>query len=96
MFCHVAPEQVLAVHDVSSTYHVPLLLERQGMVRYFEKRLGINIREGIPEPMRLKGRELRTRWKELTIGWVLASRRIREYPCFPLLTRVHPQTRSGR
>ncbi|KDN37028.1 CTP synthase [Tilletiaria anomala UBC 951] len=67
MFCHVGPEQVLAVHDVSSTYHVPLLLEQQGMVRYFERRLGLDV-NGIPEPMKLKGRTLRTRWRELTIG----------------------------
>ncbi|EPY50859.1 CTP synthase Cts1 [Schizosaccharomyces cryophilus OY26] len=29
LFCHVGPEQVLAVHDVSSTYHVPQLLENK-------------------------------------------------------------------
>jgi CTP synthase len=32
MFCQVEPEQVVAVHNVSSTYHVPLLLEQQGML----------------------------------------------------------------
>ncbi|CAL3970689.1 unnamed protein product [Diplocarpon coronariae] len=32
MFCQVEPEQVVAVHNVSSTYHVPLLLEEQGLV----------------------------------------------------------------
>jgi CTP synthase len=69
MFCHVGPEQVLAVHDVSSTYHVPLLLQQQGMVKFFEKRLGLaNLRDGIPEAMRLKGKELSKRWRELTIG----------------------------
>ena len=31
MYCQVEPEQVIAVHDVSSTYHVPLLLEKQGL-----------------------------------------------------------------
>ena len=25
-FCHVAPENVISVHDVSNIYHVPLLL----------------------------------------------------------------------
>jgi CTP synthase len=33
MFCQVEPEQVIAVHDVSSTYHVPLLLEQQGLIK---------------------------------------------------------------
>ncbi|KMU86859.1 CTP synthase [Coccidioides immitis H538.4] len=32
MFCQVEPEQVFGVHDVSSTYHVPLLLEKQGLI----------------------------------------------------------------
>ena len=32
MFCQVEPNQVIAVHDVSSTYHVPLLLEQQGLI----------------------------------------------------------------
>ena len=67
MFCHVGPDQVLAVHDVSSTYHVPLLLEQQGMVRYFEKRLGLDVKT-LPETMKIHGRSLRTRWRELTLG----------------------------
>ncbi len=39
MFCHVAPQQVLAVHDVSSVYHVPQLLADQGMIEVLEKKL---------------------------------------------------------
>uniref|UniRef100_A0A672MMC1 CTP synthase n=1 Tax=Sinocyclocheilus grahami TaxID=75366 RepID=A0A672MMC1_SINGR len=31
MFCHVEPEQVICIHDVSSIYRVPLLLEDQGI-----------------------------------------------------------------
>lgn len=33
MFCQVESEQVFGVHDVSSTYHVPLLLERQRIIK---------------------------------------------------------------
>ncbi|EPE25845.1 P-loop containing nucleoside triphosphate hydrolase [Glarea lozoyensis ATCC 20868] len=33
MFCQVEPEQVLAVHNVHTTYHVPLLLEKQGILK---------------------------------------------------------------
>lgn len=68
MFCHVGPEQVMAVHDVSSTYHVPLLLEEQGMVRFFQKRLGLDVNGSIPRPMKEQGLELRTRWRDLTLG----------------------------
>lgn len=32
MFCQVEPEQVIAVHNVSSICHVPLLLEKQGLI----------------------------------------------------------------
>lgn len=31
-YCQVELEQVIAVHDVASTYHVPLLLEQQGLI----------------------------------------------------------------
>lgn len=29
-FCHVAPEQVLTMHDVSNIWRVPLMLQDQG------------------------------------------------------------------
>uniref|UniRef100_A0A8C4NFI7 CTP synthase n=1 Tax=Eptatretus burgeri TaxID=7764 RepID=A0A8C4NFI7_EPTBU len=57
MFCHVAPEQVLCVHDVSSLYRVPLMLEQQGVVRYFKHRLHLPIEES--------PRRLLVRWKEM-------------------------------
>lgn len=43
MFCHVDPDQVICIHDVSSIYRVPLLLEEQGMVKYFKERLDLPI-----------------------------------------------------
>ena len=30
-FCHVAPEAVMSTHDVPNIYHVPLMLEKQGL-----------------------------------------------------------------
>ncbi|WFC98491.1 CTP synthase (glutamine hydrolyzing) [Malassezia yamatoensis] len=66
MFCHVGPNQVLGVHDVNSTYHVPLLLEQQGMVKFFEGRLKLDLSRDVSETMKQKGLELRRRWKELT------------------------------
>jgi CTP synthase len=32
MFCQVEPEQVIGVHKVSSTCHIPPLLKEQGLV----------------------------------------------------------------
>ncbi|OBS81279.1 hypothetical protein A6R68_20498, partial [Neotoma lepida] len=43
MFCHVDPDQVICIHDVSSIYRVPLLLEEQGVVKYFKERLDLPI-----------------------------------------------------
>ena len=41
MFCHVAPDNVLAIHDCNSIYHVPLLMERQGLLSTLKKRLNL-------------------------------------------------------
>ncbi|CAL8258779.1 unnamed protein product [Boreogadus saida] len=58
MFCHVEPTQVICVHDVSSIYRVPLLLESQGVVGYFCTRLDL--------PVETRARKLLTKWKEMS------------------------------
>uniref|UniRef100_A0A4W4FWS6 CTP synthase n=1 Tax=Electrophorus electricus TaxID=8005 RepID=A0A4W4FWS6_ELEEL len=58
MFCHVQPEQVICVHDVSSIYRVPLLLEDQGVVNYFCRRLDL--------PIESRPRKMLTKWKEMS------------------------------
>lgn len=65
MFCHVGEDQVLGVHDVSSVYHVPLLLESQGIVEYFRKRLNLD-KLDITKQSLSRGKELGLLWKELT------------------------------
>lgn len=65
MFCHVSPEQVLGVHDVSSVYHVPLLLQSQGLVEYLQKRLKLGNLEFTKESTD-RGLDLERRWRELT------------------------------
>uniref|UniRef100_A0A4W6DFL9 CTP synthase n=1 Tax=Lates calcarifer TaxID=8187 RepID=A0A4W6DFL9_LATCA len=57
MFCHVEPTQVICVHDVSSVYRVPLLLENQGVVSYFCQRLNL--------PVEMRPRKMLTKWKEM-------------------------------
>jgi CTP synthase len=67
MFCHVAPEQVFGVHDVSSVYHVPLLLQSQGIVEFLQKRLKLaNV--PITNQMQERGLSLEKRWKDMTTG----------------------------
>lgn len=58
LFCHVATEQVYCVHDVTSIYRVPLLLESQGATDFFIQRLQLSI----PSP---RPRKPMIRWKEL-------------------------------
>ncbi|XP_017472689.1 PREDICTED: CTP synthase [Rhagoletis zephyria] len=42
-FCHVAPDQVICIHDLSSIYHVPLLMEQNGVIEFLNERLQLNI-----------------------------------------------------
>ncbi|KAI5474848.1 CTP synthase [Pseudohyphozyma bogoriensis] len=67
MFCHVAASQVLAVHDVSSLYHVPLLLKEQGLIQYLQTRLKLG-QVPTDEPRIQRGINLMTKWKALTVG----------------------------
>ncbi|KAF9131598.1 CTP synthase ura7 [Mortierella sp. 14UC] len=66
MFCHVQPNQVLAVRDCSSVYHVPELLKDQGMVDYLWKRLNIENTINISAPLKQKGLDMWTKWNQLT------------------------------
>ncbi|KAG5635139.1 CTP synthase ura7 [Sphagnurus paluster] len=67
MFCHVTSEQVFGVHDVSSVYHVPLLLRSQGILEYLRKRLQLD-KLTITKEMSDKGTSLAKRWTDLTTG----------------------------
>jgi CTP synthase len=40
-FCHVPPDHVIAVHDVSNIYHVPLILAEQGIQSIVRERLSL-------------------------------------------------------
>ncbi|CAI4045265.1 hypothetical protein SUVZ_10G2870 [Saccharomyces uvarum] len=62
MFCHVGPEQVVNVHDVNSTYHVPLLLLKQHMIDYLHTRLNLD-----SVPLTSEDKE---RGSQLLAGWV--------------------------
>lgn len=65
MFCQVEPEQVVGVHDVASTYHVPLLLEEQGFLAQLRQILKIDAIT-IPQALVTKGQATWKRWKTLT------------------------------
>ena len=48
-FCHVDPANVMAVHDVSNIYHVPLILEKQGIHRIIKEKLGLEMMADSPD-----------------------------------------------
>ena len=48
MFCHVEPKHVLSVHDCSSIYRVPLLLESQGVFQICKDVIGMNTIDTTP------------------------------------------------
>ncbi|XP_027691191.1 CTP synthase 2 isoform X3 [Vombatus ursinus] len=64
MFCHVEPEQVIFIHDVSSTYRVPVLLEDQGIVKYFKERLDLPI-DDRPSDLLFKWKNMADRYERL-------------------------------
>ncbi|XP_012283141.1 CTP synthase [Orussus abietinus] len=57
-FCHVAPDQVITIHDLSSIYRVPLLMESQGIIEFLIDRLQLNI----PTP---RPRNFMRKWRDL-------------------------------
>ncbi|WPK27710.1 hypothetical protein PUMCH_005107 [Australozyma saopauloensis] len=65
MFCHVGPEQVIAIRDVNSTYHVPLLLQEQKMMRFLAKKLSLDT-SLLTKDARDKGERLMGSWRTLT------------------------------
>ncbi|KAG0643619.1 CTP synthase N-terminus-domain-containing protein [Tuber brumale] len=66
-FCDVAHEQVVAVHDVNSTYHVPLLLEQQKLIHLLTSVLELE-KLSIAPALIQKGIDIWNEWKTLTLA----------------------------
>ncbi|GAB1607828.1 CTP synthase 1-like isoform X1 [Argonauta hians] len=43
LFCHVPPNQVIGIHDVTSVYRVPLLLQEENVIEFFRTRLNLDV-----------------------------------------------------
>ncbi|KAG8915688.1 CTP synthase ura7 [Tulasnella sp. 408] len=67
MFCHVSQDQVIGVHDMKSVYHVPLLLESQGIINVLQRKLNL-VDYKIPPQLVEKGADLHRRWQQITTG----------------------------
>ena len=48
-FCHVDPSNVMAVHDVSNIYHVPLILHKQNIHTIIKEKLGLTMMADTPD-----------------------------------------------
>lgn len=59
----------MGIHDVSSVYHVPLLLERQNLVGLLARRLQLSKIPLQPADVE-RGRTLHRRWQDLTRRYV--------------------------
>lgn len=74
LFCHVPPDQVVGVSDVSCVYRVPLVLQEEGLVEFFKKRLNLDVPPRQPKLLLSKWRVLADRFerlpKEVTIALV--------------------------
>ena len=75
MYCQVEPSQVIAVHDVVSTYHVPLLLEEQGLLASLRDVLQLGALSIAPS-LEESGSEAWEQWKALTAAHEAASKRV--------------------
>ncbi|KAF9484825.1 CTP synthase [Pholiota conissans] len=70
MFCHVSSEQVVGVHNVSSVYHVPLVLQAQGIVEFLNRRLCLDdlrrgvVANGVGKELGAPNPDLEREWEE--------------------------------
>ncbi len=65
MFCHVGPDNVVGVHDVSSVYHVPVLLDEQKLTKVLDRTLALSAVQRTKVQLE-KGARLWSKWKALT------------------------------
>ncbi|KAG9786668.1 CTP synthase [Exophiala dermatitidis] len=65
MFCQVEPAQVIGVHDLDSTYHVPILLEQEGLLTQLRELFRLDAYP-ISPTLVTKGQQLWQDWKALT------------------------------
>lgn len=64
-FCHVAPGQVICIHDLNSIYHVPILMEQNGVVEFLKERLKLNINPNYREKCLQQWKDLARRSENL-------------------------------
>lgn len=65
-FCHVPPEQVICIHDLSSIYHVPLEMESHNIIDFLRQRLQLDFPTPRPDTVLQRWRSLARRVDTVT------------------------------
>lgn len=98
MFCHVTPENVIFNPDVKPIYKVPLVLEKQGVLDFFQTRLKLNTQKNLVEMKNWKRftEKIEKLNKKVTIGLVGKYTKLED--CYASLTRAleHASYRANR
>ncbi|XP_012268722.2 CTP synthase [Athalia rosae] len=98
-FCHVAPEQVITIHDLSSIYRVPLLMESQKIIEFLNDRLQLNITMPRPRHFMRKWRDLAERIdhlrKEVNIALVGKYTKLEDSYASVTKALQHSSTQAG-
>eukprot|EP00239_Pterosperma_sp_CCMP1384_P007644 CAMPEP_0197844640 /NCGR_PEP_ID=MMETSP1438-20131217/1639_1 /TAXON_ID=1461541 /ORGANISM="Pterosperma sp., Strain CCMP1384" /LENGTH=585 /DNA_ID=CAMNT_0043455561 /DNA_START=98 /DNA_END=1855 /DNA_ORIENTATION=+ len=70
LFCHVSPEHILTMHDVSNIWHVPLILKDQGAAKVILNHFGYGQRDIPLEPWEVRANKWDTLKRRVKIGMV--------------------------
>uniref|UniRef100_A0A182SXV7 CTP synthase N-terminal domain-containing protein n=1 Tax=Anopheles maculatus TaxID=74869 RepID=A0A182SXV7_9DIPT len=98
-FCHVAPNQVICIHDLSSIYHVPLLMEQAGVIDILKERLHLNLPAQRPANFMQSWRDLAERvdnvYKKVNIALVGKYTRLQDAYASVIKSLLHASIAVG-
>uniref|UniRef100_A0A182VAF2 CTP synthase n=1 Tax=Anopheles merus TaxID=30066 RepID=A0A182VAF2_ANOME len=98
-FCHVSPDQVICIHDLSSIYHVPLLMEQAGVVDILKERLQLNLPTPRPANFMQSWRDLAERvenvYKKVNIALVGKYTRLQDSYASVMKSLLHASIAAG-
>lgn len=99
LFCHVDVPQVICVHDLSSIYHVPLLMDSAGVTKFLSERLQLNLPDTKIERPLARWRDLARRVDHLTkeVTIVLVGKYVRLEDAYTSVSKAlqHASIQAG-
>ncbi|XP_053663294.1 CTP synthase [Anopheles marshallii] len=98
-FCHVSPNQVICIHDLSSIYHVPLLMEQSGVIDILKERLHLNLPTPRPANFMQSWRDLAERvdnvYKKVNIALVGKYTKLQDSYASVIKSLLHASIAAG-